>query len=298
MGRHLLASSCVLFVVVLLLVGAAEGAAGAPHVLRARAEVAGVQVALRAAGRYRGPIDGVAGPLTKQAVRSLQHAGGLQPSGQIGAATRKLLGPLGHPIPGSRILRQGMLGLDVSALQFDLRQHGYPVKENGFFAAATQWALIGFQRSAGIRADGLAGAATWAALERSPRQAQASRAALRPPLAVKARAVATRTGVELFCPYASAVAAASAGSVIYARDRGRGYGYTVITRDRRGLQVLYAHLARIDVHRGQRLIAGAMIGLAGWTGKTTATASLLLELSDNGHQLNPLPALRPGANTH
>jgi peptidoglycan hydrolase-like protein with peptidoglycan-binding domain len=296
MRRRHLAGSCVVVVAVVLL-AAAEGAAGRPAVLRARAEVAGVQVALRTLGRYHGAIDGVAGPLTKRAIRSLQHAGGLPPGGQIGAATRKLLGPFGRPMPGSRVLRQSMVGLDVSALQFELRQHGYAVPASGFFGAATRRALIAFQRSAGIGADGLAGAATWAALEHPTRHAQADQVVLRPPLAVKAHAVVTRSGLELFCPYGSAVAAAGAGSVTYVGNRGRGYGYTVITRDGGGLQVVYAHLARIDVHRGQRLIAGAMIGLAGWTGKPAATASLLLQLSDNGRPLNPLRALQLDAST-
>jgi peptidoglycan hydrolase-like protein with peptidoglycan-binding domain len=272
----------------------AERAAVAAVTLRARAEVAGAQVALRALGRYHGPIDGIAGPLTGLAVKSLQRAGGLPPTGQIDAPTRKLLGPLGRPMPGGRVLRLGRLGFDVSVLQFELRAHGYAARENGFFDAATRWAVISFQRRARLRPDGLAGPATWAALEhrQPPAQAKQTTLRLRPPLAVKARPVATQTGVELLCPYASPIAAARAGSVTYAGDRGRGYGYTVITRDSRGIQLLYGHLARIDVHRGERLIAGAMIGLAGWTGKTTAVTSLLLELSANGHQLNPLQALR------
>ena len=72
---------------------------------------------------------------------------------------------------------------------------------------------------------------------------------------------------------------------MFAADRPRGYGYTVLTRDAKGLEILYAHLARIDVRRGQRLVPGALVGLAGWTGKKKAKTSLRLELRLRGAQL-------------
>jgi septal ring factor EnvC (AmiA/AmiB activator) len=87
------------------------------------------------------------------------------------------------------------------------------------------------------------------------------------------------------------VAASIGGTVIFAANRTRGYGYTVITRDKNSLELLYAHLARIDVNDGQRLVAGAMIGLAGWTGKNRPDTSLRLELRLRGAQLNTYAAL-------
>lgn len=299
-------SSGVVAVLAALLIGGQGAASLSSGALRARARVAAVQVALRAVGRYRGPVDGIAGSLTLGAVRSFQGAHGLPVNGEAGPSTLKLLGPLGRPEPESRLLRRGMVGLDVAALQFELHRHRYRVVENGFFDAATRRALILFQRSAGLPVDAIAGPATYAALDRLDARVQAGPAVrlrpplgvkarpavrLRAPLGVKARPVASKAGVELFCPYATAVAAATAAIVTYAGDRGSGYGYTVITRDRRGVQLLYGHLARIDVHRGQRVVAGAMVGLAGWTGKTSAITSLRLELSINGRPLDTMHAL-------
>jgi murein DD-endopeptidase MepM/ murein hydrolase activator NlpD len=302
MRRRLLANTRVLASLVAVAVAAAAVAAAPASSGRAvaRAEVAGVQVALRAAGRYQGPVDGIPGPLTRQAIRSLQRSRGVQPTGQVNSKTLSLLGPLGRHAPGSRVLRRGTLGLDVSVLQFELRARRYHVIESGLFDAATARALVRFQRAAGLHADALAGHATWAALARSPSAipVATSTPRLRPPLAVPSQPRVVRAGVELFCAYASAVAAAAAGTVVYAGDRGRGYGYTVITRDGAGLQLLYAHLARIDVRRSQRVIAGAMIGLAGWTGKTNAATSLLLELTVDGRRLHPLRALRLGTRSH
>jgi len=190
-----------------------------------------------------------------------------------------------------------MRGLDVSALQFALRARGYALPVTGSFDTTTRQLLIRFQHAAGLAADGFAGPATWSALARAARPSHLEQppVRLRRPVTLISRTVAARGGTELFCAYGSAVAAATAGTVVYAGDRGRGYGYTVITRDSSDVQVLYGHLSRIDVRRGQRLIAGAMIGLAGWTGKNAAVTSLLLELSNHGHELDPIPALRRGA---
>jgi murein DD-endopeptidase MepM/ murein hydrolase activator NlpD len=181
-----------------------------------------------------------------------------------------------------------MTGLDVGGLQFELRYHGFPTSERGTFGAATFSALTRFQRFARMRADGVAGRATYAALALPPPAVPK----LRAPLASLERVRRVGNAVELFCAYASPIAAVSGGTVVFARDRHRGYGYTVVTRDARGLEVLYAHLARIDVDEGQRLAPGALVGLAGWTGKRVATTSLRLELRLRGAQLNAYDAVR------
>jgi septal ring factor EnvC (AmiA/AmiB activator) len=58
--------------------------------------------------------------------------------------------------------------------------------------------------------------------------------------------------------------------------------------------LLYAHLARIDVHVRERLVAGAAIGLAGWTGKKRPETSLRVELWLRGAQLDAYQALFGG----
>jgi peptidoglycan hydrolase-like protein with peptidoglycan-binding domain len=235
--------------------------------------VAGLQTALAVKGFYRGPIDGIRGPRTTAAVRALQQ--------RFGGRTLSALGTLGRPRYGTRALRHGMVGLDVAALQFELRYHGFPNDERGTFGRHTLLALTRFQRFAGLPADGVAGRSTYAALAKPPPVAPK----LRPPLSVVQRTTTVGNAVELSCPYATPVAASVGGIVVFSANRPRGYGYTVVTRDAKGFEVLYGHLARIDVRQGKRVVPGALIGLAGWTGKSRAKTSLRLELRLRGAQL-------------
>lgn len=249
--------------------------------------VAGVQTALKLRGFYRGRIDGLRGPLTRAAVQAFRRRVRLRSSSLIDRQTRSALGALGRPRYGSRPLRRGQIGLDVAALQFELRYHGFAAPADGAFGRRTTRALERFQRFAGIRADGVAGKATFAALDKPPPAVPR----LRPPLSVIQRARRVGDAVEIACPYAAAVAASIGGRVTFAANRGRRYGYTVVIRDRRGFELLYAHLARIDVRGGQRLVAGAAIGLAGWTGKERPETSLRVELRLRGAQLDAYEAV-------
>jgi peptidoglycan hydrolase-like protein with peptidoglycan-binding domain len=262
----------------LLAAGAAHGAAS-DHP-RPNANVAGLQTALALKGFYHGPIDGIRGPRTTAALRALRQ--------RFGERTLAALGPLGRPRYGTRALKLRMVGLDVAALQFELRYHGFSNDERGTFGRHTLLALKRFQRFAGVPPDGVAGRATYAALAKPPPAAPK----LRSPLSVVRRTTEVGNAVELSCPYASPVAAGAAGTVVFAANRARGYGYTVVTRDAKGLEILYGHLARIDVRRGQRVVPGALIGLAGWTGKSRAKTSLRLELRLRGAQLAADESLR------
>lgn len=60
--------------------------------------------------------------------------------------------------------RQGDQGEEVAHLQTALAALGYEVTADGDFGAATKDAVIAFQKSAGLEADGLVGAATYRAL--------------------------------------------------------------------------------------------------------------------------------------
>jgi putative chitinase len=63
-------------------------------------------------------------------------------------------------------LRQGSSGPDVTALQQKLKDLGFdPNGVDGHFGAGTRDALIAFQQSKGLQADGIAGSATLAALQ-------------------------------------------------------------------------------------------------------------------------------------
>ena len=138
---------------------------------RIRPQVAGLQVALRAYGTYLGPIDGIAGPATVRGVRRFQHRVGLHADGRVGPATRRAFGPLGRPLFGTRTLRRGTFGWDVSVLQFLLARRGELVPIDGFFDARTERALRHFQRSRHLTADGVAGNRTLTAFTRRSPQA-------------------------------------------------------------------------------------------------------------------------------
>ncbi len=136
-------------------------------------DVAGAQVALRSHGLYRGPIDGLRGPQTSRAVRAFQRRHGLQVDGLVGPRTRARLGRLGRPDFGRRLIRRGMVGWDVSVLQFKLTNRGAGVRGiDGIFGGNTLGAVRRFQSSRGLAADGLVGPATRKALRTKARAAR------------------------------------------------------------------------------------------------------------------------------
>jgi soluble lytic murein transglycosylase-like protein len=127
-------------------------------------QAAGLQVALRAQGLYLGPIDALVGPRTVRAVRAFQHQEHLRATGRADARTRAALGPFGRPLFGTRSLRRGMFGWDVSVLQFLLVRAGFGSPVNGYFDAPTAQALRAYQRRLDLASDAVAGPATFAAL--------------------------------------------------------------------------------------------------------------------------------------
>jgi LysM repeat protein len=133
----------------------------------ASGSVAALQVGLRAQGLYGGAIDGVRGPLTKAGVIRLQEQHGIRATGRIGARTRRALGMLGAPLLGQRELWPGLVGWDVSALEFRLVSYGLPPQSvDGRFDAATASALRRFQLANSLTPDGIAGKRTFQILAR------------------------------------------------------------------------------------------------------------------------------------
>jgi LysM repeat protein len=150
-------------------------------------QIPGLQVALQARGLYRGAIDGVAGPLTAQAVRDFQRSKRLEADGLAGPRTRRALGRLGRPLFGSRTLGRGTIGWDVSVLQFLLARRGAaPPRLNGNFGPGTHAAVLRFQRRAGLAQDGIVGRVTRAAL--LGKRIRASRPSPPPSLVYRVRA--------------------------------------------------------------------------------------------------------------
>jgi hypothetical protein len=129
-------------------------------------QTAGLQVALRAQGLYRGPIDAISGPATVAALRRFQRIHGLPVTGLANANTRKALGPLGRPLFGARSLHRGAFGWDVAVLQFLLVRQGINVPVNAYFDKPTLHGVRIMQRRLHLRHDGVVGPHTFAALVR------------------------------------------------------------------------------------------------------------------------------------
>lgn len=135
------------------------------------AAVTELQQLLQRAGVPTGPIDGDFGPMTQAAVRRFQTSRGLPADGIAGPRTWAALRSSAAPTPtlppptAGAPLRQGDLGPDVETLQRALLRHGFhPGRVDGQFGPNTRGALVAFQRSKGLVADGVASEATQRAL--------------------------------------------------------------------------------------------------------------------------------------
>jgi hypothetical protein len=133
----------------------------APSARGLNPQIAGLQIALREHGLYRGPIDAVQGPKTVRAVRVFQRRHRLAVDGIAGPRTRAALGPRGRPLFGARVIRRGTRGYDVGVLQFLLRRRGLRVGPlDGSFGRMTATAVRRFQRRTGLQPDAIVGPRT------------------------------------------------------------------------------------------------------------------------------------------
>jgi hypothetical protein len=138
---------------------------GGENALGASPQTAALQVGLRAHGFDPGPIDGVRGRLTKQALLAFQRRRGLECDGTFDRKTRRALGRRGRPLLGQRQLVIGTVGWDVAVLEFRLRRYGLSRRAvDGRFGPATAAALRRYQRRHSLDADGIAGPRTYRSL--------------------------------------------------------------------------------------------------------------------------------------
>jgi murein DD-endopeptidase MepM/ murein hydrolase activator NlpD len=255
------------------------------------ADVAALQVTLKARGLYAGSVDGSFGPGTASAVRRFQARRGLSSDGLLGRQTREALGraPLGR-----RVLRAGTAGWDVASLQFLLAWHGFPSgRLDGRFGAATDAALRRFQRWAGLGADGQAGPATLTALRapvaRSP-IVLAAPCALAPMDGFGPRGNRFHSGIDYPLAEGAPVRAAAAGRVTHAGPLAGGWGRVVVIDHGRGVRTWYAHLSATQVRVGRRVARGAAVGLSGASGRASGP-HLHFEVRVRGASVDPLAAL-------
>jgi murein DD-endopeptidase MepM/ murein hydrolase activator NlpD len=284
--RHLAAFACAAGVLIAVPSAGLPAAAGS-------AEVAALQVALRAAGAYAGPVDGWRGSETDEALLTFQEREGLNPDGIVGPRTRGALGRLGRPQLGARSLFRGRRGWDVAELQFRLAWHGFPSGPfDGVFGPRLERAVLRFQRFAGLPRLGIAGPRTVAALGRArPR----SPLRLSRPVAGELgdgfgpRGSAFHAGLDFAAPAGTPVTSARAGEVVWAGPLG-SFGNTVVVAHGHGVRTLYAHLASIDVDLLDSVSLGTQLGLVGSTGHATGP-HLHFEVRVRGAAVDPLGAL-------
>lgn len=93
-------------------------------------------------------------------------------------------------------------------------------------------------------------------------------------------------GLDWAVPTGTAVMASSGGTVIKA-GWGSGYGYVVYIDHGDGRQTRYAHLSKVLVKAGQKVVQGQKIALSGNTGRSTGP-HLHFEILINGTHVNPL----------
>jgi murein DD-endopeptidase MepM/ murein hydrolase activator NlpD len=258
------------------------------------ADVAALQVALRAKGAYAGTVDGVPGPSTTNAVVRFQKRVGLAADGVAGPRTRRALGRLGAPLLGSRTLRLNAVGADVAALQFALAWQGAPSGPfDGRFGPRLQAALRRFQEARGLLADGIAGATTLAALRSAPgalaaQLAWPTQGWVSSPFGPRGNWF--HAGLDIAAAAGASVVAAAPGRVTFAGFHAGGYGNLVVVAHGNGLRTLYGHLSSVSATVGLRVPAGAVLGLVGSTGHATGP-HLHFEARLRGLALDPLPAL-------
>ena len=96
---------------------------------------------------------------------------------------------------------------------------------------------------------------------------------------------AMHTGIDFAGNLGTPLYATSRGKVVQSGNRG-DYGLSVEVYHGLGFSTLYAHLSKISVKTGDVIEEGTKVGLAGSTGRSTAT-HLHYELRYNGRALNP-----------
>ncbi len=282
--------------------------AGAQQAAARSANVAALQVALRSTGLYGAPVDGIAGPLTKRAVRRFQRRKRLAVDGVAGPRTRRALGRRGRPALGTRLMHRGQRGWDVAALQFLLARRGYsPGPVDGAFGRGTRRALARFQRAAGLAVDGVAGPATIAALRRPRGNSTTPVSAPNGPVrfyrpvpgpigdgfgAPRDHGRRRHTGIDFPVGAGTLVAAAGRGTTIFAGFNSGGYGNLVVVQHRLGYTTWYAHLSRITSWVGESVVGGTRIGYVGATGNATGP-HLHFEVRLDNTPIDPVPYLLP-----
>lgn len=97
-------------------------------------------------------------------------------------------------------------------------------------------------------------------------------------------------GIDIAAPQGTTVLSAAEGKVLRSGYQPTGYGRFIEVEHPNGMTTLYAHLSRIDVAIGDRVLGGERIGLVGTTGRSTGP-HLHFEVKRDHRQVNPTKVL-------
>lgn len=98
------------------------------------------------------------------------------------------------------------------------------------------------------------------------------------------------TGINIEVPEGTSVRAADAGTVIYVGSAVEGYGNLILIKHDNGYVSAYAHLSQASVVKGDTVVRGSAIGLAGMTGSVTRP-QLHFELRKGATPVDPVPLM-------
>ena len=142
-------------------------------------EVRKLQSLLKQAGFYKDSVDGVFGASTEAAIKRFQQANQITVDGIAGSrtiallqsVTRQSVGKPSTSLTKRPSVQQNQSASQVKTLQQRLKQLGYYKGQiNGSFNAETKEAVMNFQRTQGLVADGIPGVNTLSAIENLTRR--------------------------------------------------------------------------------------------------------------------------------
>ncbi len=103
-------------------------------------------------------------------------------------------------------------------------------------------------------------------------------------------------GIDLTCPAGTHIQATGNGVVEMVKISKRGYGKHIIINHGYGYKTIYAHMSKIDVKKGDKVVRGQKIGLVGSTGASTAP-HLHYEVRINNEPVDPINFIYDGMTT-
>ncbi len=211
---------------------------------------------------------------------------------------------------GERTLSEGLRGGDVLTLQRLVTRLGYPTPRYGMFTSRTKRDMIRYERTTGLRANGVVSLTEQSVIARRAGHGQSSRDHVFPIRGSHSyggsgsrfgapRSGHSHGGQDMSAASGTPLVAVTNGRVSQVRYQAGGGGYYVVIQGDDRYDYVYMHMresASSWVKPGQRVRVGQQIGRVGSTGSSTGP-HLHFEMwtahwFDGGHRIDPLSALK------